>query len=123
LRSLVAQFDFEKLTYFLRFVCVPQVMDVSTAFSSSRELDEERTSVCQLLAEIDSANLDEYQTEIKNPGKPNKSGGIKTEKTCHPNPESQLSANSISNHHSNLPKIIRQPRTPKSILTANDFPT
>ena len=40
-------------------------MQVSTAFSSSRELDEERLAVCALLAEIDSDNLEQHEMEIR----------------------------------------------------------
>lgn len=50
--------------YFLRKVCVPEVMDVSLAFRGSRDLDNERIRICVLLAEIDPENKAIYEEEL-----------------------------------------------------------
>lgn len=65
LRTCVSTYDKLKLVFFLRFLCVPHIMDVSPVFDTSHELLEERLSVCQLLAEIDPNHIVDYQTEIK----------------------------------------------------------
>lgn len=51
------------LTYFLHQVCVPNVLDVSRAVRGSREVLEERASICYLLTEVDPANAKVYQDE------------------------------------------------------------
>jgi hypothetical protein len=63
LRDCVDRFDRAKLIYFLRNICVPQVMDGSVEFNSSAELEDERMAVCQLLAELDAARKAAYQAE------------------------------------------------------------
>lgn len=65
LRSIEGQFDRAKLIYFLRFICVESVMDVSIVFSGSRDIAEERVSVCRFLTELDPENATLYQNEIK----------------------------------------------------------
>jgi len=65
LKELVSQFERTFLIYYLQYVCVPEVMQVSTVFSSSRELDEERLAICAILAEIDPENLEEHEMEIR----------------------------------------------------------
>jgi hypothetical protein len=62
---IIHNFDRDLIVYYLQFVCIPEVMQVSTAFSSSRELDEERLAVCALLATIDPDNLEEHEMEIR----------------------------------------------------------
>lgn len=53
------------LVYFLRFVCVPDVMDSSVAFRSTEDLLRERIGICQQLLELDTANAEAYSDEIK----------------------------------------------------------
>jgi len=65
LRTQSQNFDQSMLLYYLRLICVPEVMQDSTAFDSSRELDEERLAVCAILADIDPDNLEEYEQEIR----------------------------------------------------------
>jgi len=58
-------FDRAKLVYFLRYLCVPEVMDVSfDIFANSLEIIEERMNVCTLLSRIDSEFRDEYSAEF-----------------------------------------------------------
>lgn len=66
LKNLFDQLDKTKLIYFLKLICVPDVMDVSFwLFKKSRETLEERISVCTLLIEIDSRIEASYRDEIK----------------------------------------------------------
>lgn len=53
-----------ELVYFLRFVCVPNILDLTRLFSGTRAILEERQAICGLLARIDPVNLQEYQNEI-----------------------------------------------------------
>jgi hypothetical protein len=53
-----------EMIYFLRYVCVPSVMDVSRVFSSSREVLEERRRVLGSLLDFDPESKDAYQQEI-----------------------------------------------------------
>lgn len=53
------------LIYFLRNVCVPEVLDSSIAYNSSAELLAERISVCQFLLTFDPSNAEAYSEEIK----------------------------------------------------------
>jgi hypothetical protein len=65
LKDIFADFDKEKLLYFLRHLCIEAIMDNSTVFDNSREVAEERLGVCRQLTLLDPDNLDAYQTEIK----------------------------------------------------------
>jgi hypothetical protein len=65
LASIQAKFERSALTYFLRFVCIPSVMQLSSPFTSSRKLEDERLSVCSLLKEIDARNAAVYDAEIR----------------------------------------------------------
>lgn len=65
LRHAINSLDTRLLVYYLRYVCVQDIMQLSTAFSSPRELDEERLAVCALLVEIDPLHLDAYEEEIR----------------------------------------------------------
>lgn len=58
-------YDKSRLIYFLRYICVPRVLDDTTCFNSVEEIDQERISVCQILMVIDQQNLEAYQTEIR----------------------------------------------------------
>lgn len=53
-----------ELVYFLRYVCVPEVLDLSRLFSGSLEILEERQAICGLLARIDAQNSEVYHSEI-----------------------------------------------------------
>jgi hypothetical protein len=53
-----------QLIYYLRYVCVPEVMQVSPAFQSSQSLEDERLSICTLLTRLDKANAKVYEREI-----------------------------------------------------------
>ncbi|MCA0301878.1 MAG: hypothetical protein LCH95_05675 [Proteobacteria bacterium] len=55
----------EILLYFLRYLCVPRIMDHSTAFEGTVDLLNERIAVCQLLAETDRPNASAYADEIR----------------------------------------------------------
>lgn len=55
----------KKSIYFLRYICIPNVMDTSSEFYSSNELYEERIKICQILIELDSRNHDIYSNQIK----------------------------------------------------------
>lgn len=65
IRSHEARFQIESLKYFLRYVCVTSVMDTSTAFDSSDDIENERIAVCQMLTELDPENTAIYSEEIK----------------------------------------------------------
>lgn len=51
--------------YFLRFVCIPEVMSTSPYFETSRSLETERIAVCSLLLKIDSKNSAAYEEELR----------------------------------------------------------
>ena len=66
MRRHISDFDQNMLTYFLRFICVSKVMDVSPEFTGgSEEVETERIAVCQLLSEADQSNQDLYIQEIE----------------------------------------------------------
>ncbi|MFL2077148.1 histidine kinase [Marinilactibacillus psychrotolerans] len=54
-----------KLIYFLRYVCIESVMDYSMFFDSTRQIQNERISICQMLRELDEENEEIYSNEIK----------------------------------------------------------
>ena len=65
LKPSIHKFEPDALRYFLRYVCVQEVMDVSfDVYESSREIEEERIAVCQWLSEIDPDKRVEYSEEI-----------------------------------------------------------
>ncbi|MBI9086394.1 MAG: hypothetical protein JEZ11_22530 [Desulfobacterales bacterium] len=65
LEKIIKQFDYSHLLYFLKNLCVEQIMDNSTCFNSSEEILYERVSVLRLLSTIDENGADEYQSEIR----------------------------------------------------------
>jgi hypothetical protein len=65
LRSRVGDFNRPQLVYYLRYVCVPQVMEISISFENSQQVEDERLLVCTLLIEVDAANANEYEAEIR----------------------------------------------------------
>jgi hypothetical protein len=64
LRERLSEFSIERIRFFLRYICVPEVMDSSIAYATTEELENERINICQLLREIDSSNEDTYAEEI-----------------------------------------------------------
>ncbi|MDB9476774.1 hypothetical protein [Dolichospermum circinale] len=49
-----------EIIYFLREVCVPEILDLSRLFRSSQEVLEERRAIYLVLSEIDPKQVDEY---------------------------------------------------------------
>jgi hypothetical protein len=58
------EFALHQLIYFLRYVCVQSVIDVSRVLKSSREVQEERQAICGVLNTLDPINSGEYEAEI-----------------------------------------------------------
>jgi hypothetical protein len=54
-----------ELIFFLRYICVPRILDDTTAFDSPELIDGERILVCQKLIDIDPKNIKIYSAEIK----------------------------------------------------------
>ena len=54
----------DELVYFLRYVCVPNILDQSRVVAGTRGILEERQAICSLLIELDPANTTEYNEEI-----------------------------------------------------------
>lgn len=54
----------EELIFFLRDVCIQEVMELGGAFSSPVDLDQERARICILLTTLDSERASDYNTEI-----------------------------------------------------------
>jgi hypothetical protein len=65
LSTKAGEFPRDQLIYYLRHICVPNVMQISTAFQSSRELEDERLAVCAALLTLDKDNANEYEAEIR----------------------------------------------------------
>ncbi len=53
-----------ELIYFLRDVCVPDILDLSRLFSGTRQIMEERQAICSALSHVDPDNADTYADEI-----------------------------------------------------------
>jgi hypothetical protein len=66
LRNDAFQFEKEKLIYFLRYGCLPEVIYMTGDYESSRELLEERNKILEWLIYLDQNNIEEYQAEIVN---------------------------------------------------------
>lgn len=59
------RFDRQKLIFFLRFVCVREVMrNAVLAFASAAAVDAERIAVCNILRTLDSQNSEAIEREI-----------------------------------------------------------
>ena len=56
--------DHRKLIFFLRHICIPEVLDFSVAYESSAELENERIAICQWLLNLDPKNAEVYSREI-----------------------------------------------------------
>jgi hypothetical protein len=65
LDTMVGDHDPTLLSYYLRYICVPEIMQVSSEFQSTRELQEERIAVLRLLVEIDPANVKIYEDDLR----------------------------------------------------------
>lgn len=61
----IYKYNKKRLIYFLRYICIPKVMDISIPFKGIQERDQERVGICNLLSEIDAANIKEYEEEIR----------------------------------------------------------
>lgn len=61
----VGEFDRNLLVYYLRHVCVPSIMQASSVFSGTRELEDERKAVLSLLVALDSEETETYETELR----------------------------------------------------------
>ena len=57
------KFDKDQVIYYLRWVCTPETMQMSSAFSGTKEYEDERIAICSLLAELDPLNAKEYEAE------------------------------------------------------------
>lgn len=57
------RFPRDLFVYFLRYICVPEIMDVSPVFETSKDVEDERIAVCNILADLDPAHKDVYQAE------------------------------------------------------------
>lgn len=56
----------EELIFFLRYVCIPQIMGpVLLSIRSSKDLDQERINTCQYLRLLDPENEEVYEQEIR----------------------------------------------------------
>lgn len=64
LREHLSTFNSDRLRFFLRYICVPEVMDSSITYATTEELENERIKICQLLREIDPSNEDTFANEI-----------------------------------------------------------
>jgi len=56
--------DPQVYVFFLRHICVPDVLDYSYHLDGSEALEVERIKICQRLSEIDPQNADGYAAEI-----------------------------------------------------------
>jgi hypothetical protein len=57
--------DKRKLIYFLRYVCVPDIMQHSIYFEQSKQLDEERVRICNMLIDLDPERSEIYEDELR----------------------------------------------------------
>jgi hypothetical protein len=53
-----------QLIYFLKNLCVPDILDVTRLFSGTRAILEERQVICAQLIRMDPTRRDDYETEI-----------------------------------------------------------
>lgn len=64
-RQVLDEADPQYRTFFLRYVCVPRILEDSIDFSSIHEVDQERIKICQWLMECDEENAAQYEVEIR----------------------------------------------------------
>jgi len=65
LHGLATDLDKDELVYYLKYICIPDIMKVSTAFNGTAELQNERLAVCYLLLKYDECNAKDYEFEIR----------------------------------------------------------
>ncbi|MEE4961395.1 hypothetical protein V2K05_24835 [Pseudomonas alliivorans] len=65
LKSKSLDFDKHLLVFYLRHVCTPSIMKVSSVFNGSVELQNERLAIFTLLLELDEPNAKTYESEIR----------------------------------------------------------
>lgn len=58
--------DRKKVIFYLKNICVQEVMQFSFYFQKSKELEDERIRVCNLLADLDPMNATIYEEELRN---------------------------------------------------------
>lgn len=63
LRNQWRGFDQDQAVSYLRSVCTPETMQMSSAFSGTKGYEDERIAICSLLAELDPHNAKEYEAE------------------------------------------------------------
>ncbi|MES2521576.1 MAG: hypothetical protein V4617_02675 [Gemmatimonadota bacterium] len=64
LRTVNARINPSELIYYLRHLCLPEIMYASPAYVGSRELQEERIAVLQWLVELDPTEEARYSKEL-----------------------------------------------------------
>lgn len=64
LMELSDTFPKHRLVYFLKNVCVPEILDVSRVLKGTRALFEERMAICACLRSLDTHNASAYQDEM-----------------------------------------------------------
>lgn len=62
--AVIHNLELNKLIYFLKFVCIPEIMQLSKYFNSTYEVNEERISIIKFLAVNDIVDVETYKTEI-----------------------------------------------------------
>jgi hypothetical protein len=65
LRGTESQFDCRMLIYYLKHLCIPEVMRVSRTYKKTKDLEDERLAVCALLIDLDKERADDYESEIQ----------------------------------------------------------
>src|SRR5205807_285435 len=65
LRGAGLAIDPAALIYFLRYVCVLEVLDSSVEFQSTEDVQQERIQILQVLREMDPDHAEEYSNEIR----------------------------------------------------------
>lgn len=58
-------FALDQIIYYLRFLCSQAVMQSSSAYSGTRDVEDERLAVLSLLIKIDPDNGNDYRAEIR----------------------------------------------------------
>jgi hypothetical protein len=64
LQSIAHEIDSPTLIYFLRHICIPDVLESSPWYDSLADLMSERIAICEWLSDLDSTNRTVYATEI-----------------------------------------------------------
>lgn len=64
LADIYKMFPAKRVSYFLRNVCTPFIMDLYLGFSSSKEVQEERQAVCAVIKEIEPERGSDCDVEI-----------------------------------------------------------